>query len=189
MGDDSAEARDKNWRELMRAAQDGDGAAYSRLLCEILPLLRRMVARKWRAAQDVDDIVQDILLSVHAVRHTYDPARAFMPWLMTIAARRIADAARRSSARSAHEATVETMPETFDADETKSEQDRSDDHGTIVHAMSGLPHGQRQAVEFLKLKGLSLEEASAATGKSVASLRVTMHRALKAMRKALEEKR
>lgn len=189
MGDDSAEARDRNWRTLMRAAQDGNSAAYSRLLTEILPVLRRMVTRKWRAAQDVDDIVQEILLSVHAVRHTYDPARAFMPWLVTIAARRIADAARRGAARSANETTVATMPETFDVDETKNEQDRSDDQGAIAHAMSGLPRGQRQAVEFLKLKGLSLEEASAVTGKSVTALKVTMHRALKAMRKALEEKR
>ena len=186
MDGDSAEARDTNWRALMRAAQDGDGAAYSRLLSEILPLLRRVAARKWPG--EADGIVQEILLSVHAVRHTYDPARPFMPWLMTIASRRIADAARRSYARAANETTVEVMPETFDGDETKNEQDRSDDQDAIRHAMAALPEGQRQAVELLKLKGLSLEEASAATGKSVTALKVTVHRALKAMRQALEGK-
>ena len=106
MGGEEIRARDENWRALMRAAQDGSGAAYSHLLSEILPLLRRLVARKWRNSQDVDDIAQEILLSVHAVRHTYDPARAFMPWLMTIASRRIADAARRSSARMANETKI-----------------------------------------------------------------------------------
>lgn len=187
MSGDNTEARNQRWRELMRAAQDGDNAAYSRLLSEILPLLRRVVARKWPG--DADDIVQEILLSVHAVRHTYDPARAFMPWLMTIASRRIADAARRNYARAANETTVEIMPETFDGDETKTEQDRSDDQDSLRHAMTALPKGQRQAVELLKLQGLSLEEASSVTGKSVTSLKVTVHRALKAMRQALEGKK
>jgi len=188
MNGDSAKARDESWQTLMRAAQDGDGSAYSRLLSEILPVLRRVVGRKWRG-QDVDDIVQDILLSVHAVRHTYDPARPFMPWLMTITSRRIADAARRHSARASNETVVDEMPETFEGDETKNEQERSDDQGEIRHAMLALTDGQRQAVELLKVHGLSLEEASVATGKSAITLKVTVHRALKAMRKALEEKK
>jgi len=73
-------------------------------------------------ARDAGDIVQEILLSVHAVRHIYDPARAFMPWLMTITSRRMADAARRSYARAANETTVEVMPETFDR---STRQDRT----------------------------------------------------------------
>jgi RNA polymerase sigma-70 factor (ECF subfamily) len=64
------------------------------LLREVLPVLRAMVRRACRDAQDVDDIVQDVLLSLHAVRHTYDPARPFVPWLVTIARRRAADAMR-----------------------------------------------------------------------------------------------
>ena len=30
--------------------------------------------------RNVEDIVQDILLSLHAVRHTYDPTRPFVPY-------------------------------------------------------------------------------------------------------------
>jgi RNA polymerase sigma-70 factor (ECF subfamily) len=77
----------------MQAAQDGDKAAYETLLTDIVPLLRAVVQRTWRNAHDVDDIVQDVLLSLHAVRDTYDPARPLVPWLLTIARRRIADAA------------------------------------------------------------------------------------------------
>lgn len=54
----------------MRAAQDGDSRAYERLLSELLPLLRAVVANRWRSRQDVEDIVQDVVLSLHAVRHT-----------------------------------------------------------------------------------------------------------------------
>ncbi len=176
------QAREERWCLLMRAGQDGDGAAYACLLSELLPMLRRVVHRKWRSAQDVEDIVQEVLLSVHAVRQTYDPRRPFMPWLMTITSRRIADAARKVSARSANETTVDVMPETFAGHETKKEQEVVDDQEAVRWAMSMLPAGQREAIELLKLKGLSLQEASVVTGKSVASLKVTVHRAMKAMR-------
>ena len=172
----------------MRAAQDGDNAAYARLLSEILPVLRRVVAHKWRSAPDMEDVVQEILLSVHTVRHTYDPARPFMPWLMTIAIRRVYDAARRRTTRSANETTVELMPETFLGDRAKTEQETSDDQEAICRAMAQLPDGQREALELMKVRGLSLQETSVVTGKSVASLKVSVHRAMKAMREMLDQK-
>jgi RNA polymerase sigma-70 factor (ECF subfamily) len=172
----------------MQAAQGGDKAAYGSLLTEIMPLLSAIVRRAWRSPQDVDDIVQDVLLSLHAVRHTYDPARPFVPWLLTIARRRIADAARRSSSRSRHETTVDVMPETFSGDETKNEQESSDDQAAIGHALSGLTGGQREAIELLKVQGLSLNEASAITGKSTSSLKINVHRALKALRRSMTTK-
>jgi hypothetical protein len=67
---------------LMRAAQDGDSAAYLRLLNEITPLLRRTVKKRcaFLQASDVEDLAQEILLSLHSVRATYDSARPFLPW-------------------------------------------------------------------------------------------------------------
>lgn len=183
---DTRTVRDQHWRDLMQSAQDGDQAAYARLLGEILPVLRATVRRKWRNPNDVEDIVQDILLSIHVVRHTYDPGRPFGPWLATITARRVADAAQRASSRAVNETTVEVMPETSSQDGTKYDQDRLDDQGEVRRAMAGLSASQQQAIELMKIRGLSLEEASVATGKSVSSLKVTVHRAMKAMRRILE---
>ncbi len=160
--------------------------AYAQLLSELFPVLHRFVFRKWPNAHDSEDVVQEILVSVHTVRRTYDPRRPFMPWLMTIAARRVADAARRRYARGANETTVDVMPETFHGDDTKTEQEMSDDHEALRKAMAILPDGQREAVELLKIQGLSLDEAAQVTGKSVSSLKVGVHRAIKAMRQALE---
>ncbi|MEK7245604.1 MAG: sigma factor, partial [Pseudomonadota bacterium] len=61
------------WANMMRAAQDGDSAAYNRLLREIAPAIRRIVGNRMPNSADAEDVVQDVLLSVHAVRHTYDP--------------------------------------------------------------------------------------------------------------------
>ena len=48
-----------------------------------------------------------------------------------------------------------------------------------------LPRGQREAIEMLKLREMSLKEASAASGTSIAALKVAAHRGMKALRKAL----
>jgi RNA polymerase sigma-70 factor (ECF subfamily) len=172
----------------MQAAQAGDKVAYASLLREILPLLRAMVRRTCRDPQDVDDVVQEVLLSLHAVRHTYDPARPFLPWLLTIARRRATDAIRRTSSRSAHETAVDVVPETFSGPEPKIEQDSSDDRAAIEDALAGLTRGQREAVELLKVQGLSLKEAAALTGKSVSALKINVHRALQALRRSLMTK-
>lgn len=181
-------AREERWRQQMQAAQDGDKAAYQAVLTDIMPLLRAVVRRTWRSPQDLEDIVQDVLLSLHAVRHTYDPARPFVPWLLTIARRRIADAARRSSSRLARETTIDVVPETFSGSDTKNEQEGSDDRAAIRHALAGLTGGQREAVELLKLQGLSLNEASTITGKSISALKINVHRALKALRRKMTAK-
>lgn len=180
--------REERWQQLMQAAQDGDQAAYATLLQSLLVPLRRIVQRRWRDPNGVEDVVQEILLSIHSVRHTYDPSRPFGPWLMTIAQRRIMDTARKAYGRARHETTVDVMPETFPDDEAKSEQENSDDQAVIRHALGSLSPIQRQAVELTKLQGLSLEEASNVSGKTVASLKVSVHRALKEMRKALERR-
>jgi RNA polymerase sigma-70 factor (ECF subfamily) len=80
------------------------------------------------------------------------------------------------------------LPETFPGVETKNEQESSDDQATVRQALPGLTGGQREAVELLKLQGLSLHEAAAITGKSVAALKINVHRGLKALRRKLTAK-
>jgi RNA polymerase sigma-70 factor (ECF subfamily) len=172
---------------LMRLAQEGDAAAYARLLTAASPLVRRMVSRRWTGSDDAEDVVQDVLLSLHQVRHTYDPDRPFLPWLMAIARNRLADVQRRQ-VRRAGEVAVDILPETISTDETKEPVDRMADAEMLSRALGALPPGQRKAVELLKLKEMSLKEASAASGMSVPALKVSMHRALKALRLGLKKR-
>ena len=67
------------WSTLMARAQDGDEVAYRRLLEDATPYLRSLAARHRALAGETEDVVQDILLTLHAVRHTYDPGRPFGP--------------------------------------------------------------------------------------------------------------
>lgn len=171
--------------ELMRAAMKGDGAAYARLLKDIAPIIRRLARSRRLDGADAEDVVQEVLLSLHTVRHTYDPARPFMPWLLAIARHRVADSQRRQIRRGRNEVVVEVLPETSGEDRTNASEGVPGDPEALRRAIASLPSGQRQAVELLKLQELSLREASAASGMSVAALKVAMHRAMKVLRTVL----
>src|SRR5581483_9107262 len=127
-------------------------------------------------------------LSVHAVRATYDAARPFLPWIFAIARARLADRARRAIRTTAHEVTVADLDVTFSASETNFLDETSGDAESLRRAIDGLPAGQRQAIELLKLGEMSLKEAAAASGTTVGALKVATHRAMHALRRALAVK-
>lgn len=170
--------------ELMRAAQDGDGRAYGRLLAEAAPIIRRAVARRW-SGPEAEDIVQEVLLSLHSVRHTFDPRRPFLPWLLAIIQYRIADAARSSARRAAREVPECAFEHGLPDVAAPVREDGPGDAGELVRAIADLPEGQRRAVQLLKIEERSLKEAAAVTGMSVGALKVAVHRGIKALRASL----
>src|SRR2546426_12463022 len=183
-GSGPAESRDVDWSILMVHAQAGERAAYRRLLDEITPYVRSLAAKAHRDASDIEDTVQDVLLTVHAVRHTYDPARPFGPWLVAIANRRVVDALRRQGRSRAREVVLETEHETFAAPEANYHEAASEARA-LREAVESLPPGQRGAIRMLKLREMSLKEAAAVSGMTVAALKVATHRAVKSLRKVL----
>ncbi|MDE5444846.1 sigma-70 family RNA polymerase sigma factor [Bradyrhizobium sp. CSA207] len=178
--------RDVDWSILMARAQDGDGAAYHRLLQDIVPYLRSLAARRHRDPSDVEDAVQDVLLTIHSIRQTYDPARPFGPWLVTIANRRFIDRLRRQGRVRAQETLLTTEHETFC--EARANLEESTNRHELEGAIDNLPPRQRQAIRLLKLKEMSLKEAAVASGMSITSLKVNTHRALKSLRKMLVDR-
>lgn len=184
--DGSADGTSARWSEMMAAAQNGDRAVYERLLREIVPFVRAIVARQHRTADRIDDVVQDVLLTIHRVRHTYDPTRPFEHWLATIAKRRSIDALRRRLRTQANETADDNAYETFAdpaANRTTEVRDAADQLGG---ALAGLTDRQREALDLVKLREMSLAEASRASGQSVAALKVNVHRAIKALRVKLK---
>lgn len=179
--------RDIDWTILMARAQDGDTVAYLRLLQEITPYLRSLVRRWHKDLWDIEDTVQDILLTLHSIRHTYDPSRPFGPWLVGIASRRSIDRLRRRGRQILREA-----PLTAKHEESATAADNSEDileKQRLAEALDGLPPIQRTAVDLLKLKEMSLKEAADATGLSIASLKMATHRALRTLRSMLSDRR
>lgn len=183
-GRNEAAARDLDWSLLMARAQGGDGEAYRRLLSDIAPYLHSLARQHHRDPGDVEDTVQDVLLTVHAIRHTYDPHRPFGPWLVAIAKRRIIDRLRRQGRTRTREVALDFEDVTFSTPAANlGEADWN--KRVLGDAIERLPPGQREAVRLLKLGEMSLQQAAVASGMSVAALKVAMHRAMKNLRKML----
>jgi len=179
-------ADDARRSALMAAAQAGDRTAYEMLLRDCVPLIRSIARRQGVAADYVDDVVQEVLLTIHRARQTYDPSRSFTAWLRVIAERRAIDLLRQTGRRGAREVHAPLAFENYadaSADSARS-VDHADDAGTIGQALASLPTRQREAVQYLVIEEQSLAQASALTRRSKVSLKVNLHRALKALRGA-----
>lgn len=181
-GAGKSRARGVDWSILMAHAQAGDQAAYGRLLEEIAPYVRSLAVKCHRDSSDIEDSVQDVLLTVHAVRHTYDPTRPFGPWLVAIAHRRITDRLRRQGRSTARETPLTEEHETVAAPATNYLEAASTERA-LRDAIERLPQCQRDAIRLLKLQEMSLKEAAMTSGMSVAALKVATHRAMKSLRK------
>lgn len=170
----------------MRLAQKGDAAAYQALLRRLKTMLESFVRNtlhrqgSW-ALGSTDDIVQEVLLGLHAKRHTYDPRQPFLPWFYAIARYKIVDHLR-VAARRRHD--IELDEEMTGAlIETEAESQLAGvDADTLIRS---LPQKQREVLELVKLQGLSVREASARTGYSTSDIKVTVHRSIRALQKKL----
>lgn len=180
-GEQAAAEREARWGGLMAAAQSGDARAYETLLREATPRIRALCRARLRDAADVEDAVQDTLLTLHSLRHTYDPARPFGPWLTTIAIRRAVDRLRRRGRSAGREASIDDLPEGAAAVPPDAEARLT--ARTLREAVASLPESQRTALRLAKLEDLSLAEASAQSGLSVGALKVATHRALHSLRR------
>lgn len=183
-------ALEQDLAALMAAAQGGDAAAYRALLQACLPVVSAIARAQGVRGEAVDDVVQETLMTVHRARASYDPARPFLPWLRAITQRRAIDRLRRAGRRPrevndplAYEGEADPGPAPGHGLEAR---DRA---AALARAVASLPEGQRQAVEHLGLRELSLDETAALTGRSKGALKVNLHRALKALRASLTQER
>jgi RNA polymerase sigma-70 factor, ECF subfamily len=180
--------RQSDWSALMARAQDGDRDAYRILLVQVEPFLRSIAARCFNRPADAEDVVQDVLLTVHAIRNTYDPKRPFGPWLVAIANRRIIDRLRRHARQKAREIELSAEHETFPDASANLDRAASAEFA-LTGAIDKLPPDQREAIRMLKLNEMSLKEASQASGRSIAALKVATHRAIRNLRQLLRGER
>lgn len=172
----------------MRAAQAGDETSYRRLLKEIALRLRARIRRKapYLPEDEVEDLVQETLISVHLARASYDPARPFMPWLAAITHCRMVDAARRHGRRTALDLAITDLGETFCDTCTNNHAENVVNFLAVRRAIEALSPAERDAMVMLRLRQMTLAEAAAETGTSVAALKVAMHRAARRLRHELE---
>lgn len=162
---------------LLGAGLAGDNASYAEFLSRIAPLLRRVTGRSIAAA-DVEDVVQEILISVHKARHTYDGSRALMPWLMAIARFRITDHLRKHYAHMRHQMCDIADYENILADVTED----SSMNESIDELLEGVSEKDRKILTMMHTEGYTAKEVGARIGMKESAVKVAAHRAIKKIR-------
>jgi RNA polymerase sigma-70 factor (ECF subfamily) len=173
----------EEWPALMLAAQGGNAAAYRRLLSEMTPVLRRFLKSRLFNPSDIDDLTQEILLAVHAARHTYRPEQPFRNWMYGIAKHKTIDYFRRQTRKSAREDNNETLV-TFSKDPANNPEEALSAKD-IEGFLARLPEKQRVVLVMTKIDGHSMAEAAQKLGMTETAAKVTAHRGYRKLKELL----
>jgi RNA polymerase sigma-70 factor (ECF subfamily) len=178
--DELAHFHERELRALMTASLDGDGAAYHQLLERLTSHLRayyrNRFARIGHGPTEAEDLLQEALIAIHTHRQTYDRSRPFTPWIYAIARYKFMDYLRRTKS-SFKDLQIEN------ADELTSNSDMTaiDSGLDLQRLLSEISSKAREAIQYVKLDGLSVSEAAARSGMSESAVKVAVHRGLKAL--------
>lgn len=175
--------RSDNLEALMQQALAGDQAAYAKVLHATAQLLRPFLSKRLLFANDVDDVLQEILVSIHKARHTYDGQRPFTPWVYAIAKFRLQDYLRSHYADDIkHAVDIADLENDLHEDVTET--------GITYESISGevakLPDKQAAILQLIHQEGYTAKEVATKLGMNESAVKVAAHRAYKVLRKRLE---
>jgi RNA polymerase sigma-70 factor (ECF subfamily) len=171
---------EQRWAAAMARALDGDREAYAKLMAELANVIESFVRARFGTLRDSDfleDCVQEALLALHRVRHTWNRSLPFRPWLFAIVRHKVIDLLRRRAVRRTEDA----------APEEPSHQPEPSHRIDGARLLEALEPADREALVLTKLEGYSLEEAAARVGVSTGAMKTRVHRALQRVQKRLRE--
>ena len=156
--------------ELVRRAQLGSVAAFEQLVLHPGPALHRYLRLELRHESDAHDALQETLTAAWRGLPSLRQASRFWPWLLGIASHKAADVRRRRYR--------DTVPE-------PPAESRDDVLLEAREALAGLPAHFREVLLLRYLLGLTEEEAAAALGVRVGTVKSRSSRGRKALLEAL----
>lgn len=176
----TSEAQLKAW---MTDGLDGDAVAHAALLRALVPLLRSFYRRRMRGADDdVEDLVQETLISVHTRRASYDRERPFTAWLYAIARYRMIDHFRRRKVSVPIEDVEAILVAEGFEDAVNAQMD-------VERLLSSLSPKQARAIRDTHIDGLSIAEAASRAEIGESDVKISVHRGFKALAARLRGER
>lgn len=165
-------------------SRKGDQAAY-RLLLEGLGALLKLFLMgtmnpRMRSKEQVEDLVQDVLISIHKKRDLYSDELPFLPWVFAIARYRLIDSLRMEKRRPE---CVEWIEKFDSVSVTEMPSFSEEEEGTAL--LAGLSPERQEILRLAKVDEIPLAEIAAKKGMSLSAVKVSVHRSLKILRKKL----
>ena len=163
-----------DWSNLLRAANKGDTAAYASFLAALAPVLRGIVRARAGGIDAAlrEDIVQEVLLTVHLKRHTWADDRPVRPWVYAITRYKIVDALRQNGRGIA--LPVEDFADIIPA-EAEADPFEARDTDRLLDQLDDRSRSILRAVVYEETK---LADLGPRFGLSEGAARVALHRAL-----------
>ena len=173
---------ENKFQELAERSQGGDKRSYGQLLRAITQPLRGFILKRISGnADDADDVVQDILVSIHRAFHTYDASRPFEPWMFAIARYRLAD-----YLRGIYKKAKETELDTDKISHVCNNlfEDREDLRKLLEKTLSSRA---RRIVVGMKVEGKTAAEMAIELNMNANAVKTAAHRAYKTLALAAKE--
>jgi RNA polymerase sigma factor (sigma-70 family) len=172
-------SQENDWAVWMRAAMTGDAGAYRQFLASLAPHVRAVARSRCRSLGapegEVEDIVQEVLLTIHLKRGTWDRSRPIGPWVAAITRNKLIDILRQ---RGRHiTLPIEDFMDSLRAEDPTPELSTREVDTLLGH----LKPQQKEIVRSISLNGSSIRETADRLQMTEGAVRVTLHRALKAL--------
>ena len=165
-------------RELVRAAQGGNRAAFGDLYSRYMRLVHGVLLARIPPA-DAEDLVQEVfLLALRKLKDLRDPA-AFGGWIASIA---------RNCAANFHRRGTTLAELTEDLPGNAPTQISELEAQAVLRIIQGLPEAYRETLVLRLVEGMTGPEIAARTGLSHGSVRVNLHRGMELLREALQKR-
>lgn len=167
----------------MQRSLSGDQKAYADLLRKTSSLLRPFLAKRLSFTAEVDDLMQEILISIHKARHTYDGNRPYKPWAFAIAKFRLQDFLRAHYAdQLRHAVDFDELEESLHEPVTEPVMS----YESISGEVQKLPEKQATILQLMHQEGYTAKEVAEKMGMNESAVKVSAHRAYKVLKKKLE---
>lgn len=167
----------------MQRSLSGDQKAYADLLRKTSSLLRPFLVKRLSFSNEVDDLMQEILISIHKARHTYDGNRPYKPWAFAIAKFRLHDYLRAHySDQLRHALDLDELEESLHEPVTEA----IISYESISGEVQKLPEKQATILQLMHQEGYTAKEVAEKIGMNESAVKVAAHRAYKVLRKKLE---
>lgn len=167
--------RTAEWSDLLRAANRGDGRAYAAFLHAVAPVVRGIVRARGSGLGEAagEDVVQEVLMAVHAKRHTWREDEPVQPWLYAITRYKVIDAFRRRGR--GVDVPIEDFAEVLPAEPGPDPTEAAD----LARVIDALDPRAAAIVRAIGVEGASVRETGVRLGMTETAVRVALHRAMK----------
>jgi RNA polymerase sigma-70 factor (ECF subfamily) len=170
-----------DWSLLERVVHK-DESALAELYDRYSGLVFSEANRILRDHSSAEEILQDLFYQIWQTASRFDPRRGSLPgWLIVVARNRAISKLRRKSGK------AEELPE--NAVDLRADLATSSTQNLLLEkvcrVLSGLPDGQRAAIEFAYFEGMSHSEIAEKTGEPLGTIKTRIRSAMETLKKVL----